>query len=381
MSEYKKNAQNHDVAIIGNNLSALLLVGYWNQRGAKVAHIGSNDHLAHFYPNQAENLDQKKQLFTSSSYLVPNTNENQDQLGSLKDLMPDWSVEEHSLQPITFEGGHFKDFIGFGARQFSSTEILSGYNSNHFVRANFSAEELLHYLRNHNSNSLIEKSEVTQIMVEGGQVVGLKLNDVKVLPVSQVYFCHHPIHLLELLTDDELGRKNKQKIAKTKRWSKVELHFTHGLIICENQNPHFLMGTKDDHEPCLGHFSQPIENIQKSSWTYFVSSELVELEEDIANIIRYMKKQIKRAYPNAFEDLVYEKIIVSPDSHGYMEISAKEFGALTKARGLYVAHPCMSSNVELIGHIEVVQRLCHSKLTPHSDLEMEKASVIHDVNE
>ena len=51
------------------------------------------------------------------------------------------------------------------------------------------------------------------------------------------------------------------------------------------------MGTKDDHEPCLGHFSQPIENIQKSSWTYFVSSELVELEEDIANIIRYMKNR------------------------------------------------------------------------------------------
>ena len=63
-----------------------------------------------------------------------------------------------------------------------------------------------------------------------------------------------------------------------------------------------------------------------------------------------------------------------------MEISAKEFGALTKARGLYVAHPCMSSNVELIGHIEVVNG-CAIQIDSHSDLEMEMASVIHDVNE
>ena len=61
-------------------------------------------------------------------------------------------------------------------------------------------------------------------MVEGGQVVGLKLNDVKVLPVSQVYFCHHPIHLLELLTDDELSEKNKQKLQRQNdgpRWSYI----------------------------------------------------------------------------------------------------------------------------------------------------------------
>ena len=97
------------------------------------------------------------------------------------------------------------------------------------------------------------------------------------------------------------------------------------------QNIHVLNGTtQDEFGPCVGAFQAPAEvngeNLQYSQWLTFVEDEEAEDTEIIGFALKKIKRQIKRAYPDALENLKFERILVVPSyaGHGDLKLSANQ---------------------------------------------------------
>ncbi|MCB0361785.1 MAG: hypothetical protein KDD35_03650, partial [Bdellovibrionales bacterium] len=120
---------------------------------------------------------------------------------------------------------------------------------------------------------------------------------------------------------------------------------------------HFLYGSKDEFDPTLGlFFPQEKGTPQQSSlWMGLLSSDLAEDSEAIANLLREMKKQIKRIYPNLLEEIIAEKLVISEFSHGIVDLGLKEAGILPEQKALFLADPAQTGRLPLSGAIEAAR--------------------------
>jgi hypothetical protein len=109
------------------------------------------------------------------------------------------------------------------------------------------------------------------------------------------------------------------------------LDLLHNHPVSDLQNIHVLNGTtQDEFGPCVGALQAPAEvngeNLQYSQWLTFVEDEEAEDTEIIGFALKKIKRQIKRAYPDALENLKFERILVVPSyaGHGDLKLSANQ---------------------------------------------------------
>ena len=123
---------------------------------------------------------------------------------------------------------------------------------------------------------------------------------------------------------------------------------------------HVLNGTThDDLGPCVGRFQEAVVNhdkqIQVSQWVTFLNKEDSEDNEIIGHALKKIKRQIKRAYPEALEGMIQERIIVAPmiGGDGDLKLNANQtFGDL---ENLWIASAPANAQKNLIGSLSQAQ--------------------------
>ena len=275
-------------------------------------------------------------------------------------LSDEISYSEEELPPVTFEEGSFKPFVGFGSRAPKYNEEIAFYTTAERLMINRKPKDWASELVENLGSAIQTNSKVTEVQSENGRVTSVTVNGSKKFHANNFIFTAPPLTLKSVLFD-HLSPRTVQKLSKGPVWSTVTLDLIHSEIVTEQSGVHVLIGGTDDSEPCLGLFHTPEkmgeETVQVSQWMVFLSQEEME-EDELAGLkLREIKKQIKRAYPEALDNLKFERILYSPHSHGNIEIKLTERMTLPGLENFYVQSGHLSSEKNLVGVLTQAQNL------------------------
>ncbi|MCB0367580.1 MAG: hypothetical protein H6624_14460 [Bdellovibrionaceae bacterium] len=335
-----KKSELFDTIVIGGHLTGLIVARGLELRGQSVALVEESDELG----GSLRPFSVNGQTMESDLALMPASEESAELLQWLQEsLGTPVNSETIEAPPATFDSGSFKTFVGFGDRKFLSLNVLSAYNQNQLLELAQSPSIWVEQLVAQYQGEAFTRSVLTGLEpADTGMAV--TINGAKTIFGRQVVYCLPSRQLLDDLEIDLVPGRVRQRMAKSRLWTSVYLHLHHSKVHQQSRSLHFLYGSKDDYEPTVGRFFAPRaeENSgQCSVWMGLLPTELADDSEQIANTLREMKKQIKRAYSDLFEDVVAEKIIVEFNSHGLVDLGLKEFGVLPDLPQMYLAHPTL----------------------------------------
>ncbi|MCB0340787.1 MAG: NAD(P)-binding protein [Pseudobdellovibrionaceae bacterium] len=255
------------------------------------------------------------------------------------------------LSPVTFDGGQFKAFLGFGGRKFQTSDEISYFNNSQCLVTSDSPQSWWETINAAYAGDRMSPAEVTAITAKGKSIENLVVNGATTVSAKNFVFTQSPKDLSELIPMDH-NFKGRQKLAKARAWTAITLEYVHSIPQSENRAFHFLMGTKDDAEPIVGRFFDPTsDGLQKSQWMTLCASDLTEDDEYVGGVIRHMKRQIKRAYGEALDHLNWEKITVHPHSHGHLDVNFKNPGQLADFENLYAISHLVDTQPGLSGRL------------------------------
>lgn len=274
------------------------------------------------------------------------------------------SVIQNSIE--TYEASGFKKFVGFGEKSPEFYEQLSYFLASDEQNLALDSHEWVHELAEGLQNKIYKKSIVTKFGFEDLDTDKPKLSHVMVNGSKQL-FAHNFIFagsvkdLALLVPDDILNVRAKAKLKKSKAWQGVCLDLFH--TTAENKSNLFLLdGTTDDEiGPCIGRFLPTVPGAegQISQWMSFVDSESAEDTENIGLVLKKMKRQIKRAFPELADSIKKERIFVTPVLSG-ADLKLNANGTLPKVQNLWIASSQMSPYQNLLGSLMQAQFILSS---------------------
>jgi hypothetical protein len=269
--------------------------------------------------------------------------------------------------PITFANKEMKPVIGFGAHAPDFHKPLGYYLVN--KRVNFLMHQKVITVGDFTTrlitlvgSSFVPKSLVTQfVQNEQSKITQVIVNGIKNIVGLHFVYCGSPKTISNLLPSDALPLKLRQKISKGTYWTTICLDFFHHGSICDRNEMHLLNGTtQDEIGPCVGIFHSPTNNIQHSQWLTFLDDESTSDTEAMGAILKKIKKQIKRAYPSAFDQLVSERIAVLPYNEAELDIKLTEKGTFPGLTNLLMASGAWLGHSNLVGNFTSTLKLLSS---------------------
>lgn len=343
----KQNKKIFDIIVIGNNWTGLSLANSLSKT-KKVALINS-------FKNQ--NAYQASEEFSGEFEYLPKKETSFEKINWFSNKYNlDIQLVEKSVTPVTIDSGKLVQFLGFGEREGKSIDSLTWYNESESIQLNLNNHDIKNKLISSFEGEIFDNCEVTELHINESNVETITLNGQKKITAKQVIFCEPPNKLLELIDHKNIPGKIRQKITKIKPLSCLQIIYKHNDSFQQSDDLHFLMGNKEDFEPCVGYFWKKDE-VQYSQWMLLMPSDLTEDIEKVGSNLKNIKRQIKRAYPNFFENIEFEKVIVKDQSHGFIDLEFKEFGKIKGIDNLLCASPLFSKENDLLAAIELNQRL------------------------
>lgn len=365
------NSQLYDFIVIGGDLSGLLIAQALEFGGLKVGLIDENETMGgSFRP-----FDVSGQNLESNLGIIKSSPDSENLLKWLEGQLARpvlGSRLENS--PVFFEGGTLKTFMGFGDRKFDSLEILNQYNQNCLIELKSQPHEWVKHLAEVFLEEKISQSIVTKLNATNN-LMEVTINGARTLIAKKVIYTPVAKHLLELFPENQLSNRLRQRLAKSRLYTSVNLQCLHKTnSVTASPALHFLYGAKDEFEPTLGRFfkSRYESSGQTSVWMGLLNTDLAEDSEAIANLLREMKKQIKRAYPDFFENLSAEKIVVNECSHGVVDLGLKVPGIVPEQPHLFLANHTQTGLPPLEGSIMVARLALEWALGSESSLGAER---------
>lgn len=269
------------------------------------------------------------------------------------------SVDENC--PQTYEASGFKDFLGFGDKAPAYYDQFSYFLSAKKVNFKYQPHEWIKILSEKYQGATQTKSIVTRFGFEASENEKETTLTHVVVNGTKTFYAHNFIYagplkeLAVLLPDNIFSQRNKTKIQKATYWQAICVDLFH-VQVNENSNLYVLNGTTDDDiGPCVGRFLPQeytsdgtlIEG-QVSQWQSFIDSEDAEDIENIGQVLKKIKRQIKRAFPELAETIQNERIYMSPPIAGG-DIKLNANLTLPKVANLWVASPQSSKVQNLMG--------------------------------
>lgn len=215
--------------------------------------------------------------------------------------------------PVTFEDGSLRPFVGFGDRSPEFYDQIAPLLNPRFFELHLAPREWPALLMEKFTGQFMPRSHVTRVNVENEAVTHLTINGAKSVKASQVIYTG-AVKPLAVILGDLLNPRQKQKLSKNSYWTAVCLDLCHAKHVTSELALHVLNGTTaDDIGPCVGRFEPgAADAMQASQWMTFLDEEVTEESEIVAHALKKIKRQIKRAYPEALEGLVRERILLAP---------------------------------------------------------------------
>lgn len=310
----RTSKETFDVAVIGGGLSGLLISTALHKEGLKVALLDSSDFLG----GVSKAIQSKFGVLNNGIRFLPDSPLAHQSLEFLSSVLGEKvQAESAEIPPVTYENSEIRPFVGFGEKSPADVDEISYFLNSHRLETNSEPHEWVRILTDLAPNSRFLRSWVTRLVVENGHVAHAIINGDKTLHAHHFVFTGRLKDLSLLLADEFIPARTKQKLAKGPHWTALCLDIFHADTVTDSKAIHILNGTTDDDfGPCVGQFLPTSENKdqspQVSQWLTLLDEEATEDSELVAGALKKIKRQIKRAYPQALENIKQERIVVNP---------------------------------------------------------------------
>lgn len=351
MSNFKKSQNVYNYVVIGSGLAGLCVANALSKITQNMALIESAD----TYGGINRSINTPLGPVNNGLRFLPDTESSQKALSFLEVLintpLQSETMESHT---VTYDSGSLKPFVGFGNNPPEFYEDLSYFLAPKSLHPILEPHEWTQMLFSQYTGEFLPRSYVTKFHQENGRVTHLTVNGQKTIHAENFIFCGPVKSLKQLLPEGILNSRSLSKLAKNNYWTAVGVDFLHGLKVSENLNMHLLNGTTvDEIGPCIGQFQKAEEmdgqTKQYSQWLTFVSDEEAEDSEVVGAALKKIKRQIKRAYPQAFEKIDFERIIVAESISGNGELKVNGQQNLPGLENLWIGSTPMNLQRNLVG--------------------------------
>lgn len=266
------------------------------------------------------------------------------------------SVQENN--PETYEASGFKSFVGFGNHAPEFYGQFSYFLSPKLVDLHLQPWQWVQLLKEKFTGTLHTKSFVTKLGFEDLETKHPKLTHV-IVNGNKTYHAHNfifaaPIkELTYILPEEIMNARIKNKISKSVAWQAVCIDLFHPNETEMKENLFVLNGTTDDDlGPCVGKFISK----DMSQWLSFVDHEAAEETENIGLILKKIKRQIKRAFPELSEKIQKERICVSSPISG-AEVKLNANLSYPSVENLWIASATANTSPNLLGSLQTAQMI------------------------
>jgi len=314
----KKSNHVYDYAIIGSGLTGLVIANALNRVTSNLVLIESSD----TFGGINRSIQTPFGAVNNGLRFLPDTALAQKSIAFLEMLlMTSMAPESVDLPPMNYEAGGLRPFVGFGDAPPPFYDDISYFCSPQALRPKLEPHEWTQILHSHFRGDFVTRSYGTKFHQENGTVTSVTVNGQKTIQALNFIYCGPIKALKNLLPADILSNKAAQKLMKNRYWTAVGLDLLHQGQVTDLSNIHVLDGTtQDDLGPCVGAFLPAAivndETLQYSQWLTFVDDEEAEDTELVGAALKKVKRQIKRAYPEALDKLAFERILVVPSFSG-----------------------------------------------------------------
>ncbi len=352
----------YDYIVIGSGLTGLTIAAALSRETKNIALVEASD-----FPRGTNRGIQfpvnfeKAPLINNGLRIVPHSTSGQQVVDFLENLLR-LKLKAGVIQesPITYENGQLKSFLGFGDHPPEFYDELSYFIQQEILLLNLEPHQWTQLLFEQFKGDFFPRSYVTQFQCADDRVQSMIVNGSKTLHGQNYIFTGQLSTLGILIPDDFISYRQKSKLGKGPYWTALSLDICHNHLVTESKAVHVLNGTThDDLGPCVGRFQEAVVNhdkqIQVSQWVTFLNKEDSEDNEIIGHALKKIKRQIKRAYPEALEGMIQERIIVAPmiGGDGDLKLNANQtFGDL---ENLWIASAPANAQKNLIGSLSQAQ--------------------------
>ncbi len=347
----------YDYIIIGSGLTGLTIASKISQETKNILILESETQIGG--ANRSASL--QNQTIENGLRFYPSTDLANNTILQLEDFLNIKlikSIKEN--HPETYEASGFKPFVGFGDRSPEFYDQLSYFLNAKETELTLPVHQIINLIKDKFLGEVQLRSYVTKFNFADDKLTHVTVNGTKQIYANNFVFTGNVRDLTLLMPDEFLGARAKAKLKKDTAWLGLCLDLFHDmppeLNTIEKNNLFILNGTTDDDiGPCVGRFNPKINdptNTQKqiSQWMAFVDIDTAEETENIAEVLKKMKRQIKRAFPEMVDHIKAERLFISsPLSCG--EIKLNSNGTLNKVDNLWIASPQVSQHPNLLGSV------------------------------
>jgi hypothetical protein len=328
-STSRKSNHVYDYAVIGAGLTGLAVANAISKMTSNVILIESAD----TFGGLNRSIQTPFGAVNNGLRYLPETDLSQKAIAFLEMLlMTSLSPEVVEAPPMTYEAGGLRPFVGFGNNPPAFYDEISYFASPRSLKTKLEPHEWTQVLFSHFTGEFLPKAYVTKFhQGEDGRISHLTVNGQKQINALNFIYCGPVKNLKTLLPEGALSPKAYSKLVKNQYWTAVGLDLLHNHTVTNLNNIHILNGTtQDDIGPCVGVFHQPAEinceTLQYSQWLTFLEDEEAEDTEVVGAALKKIKRQIKRAYPDALENLKFERILMVPSfaGHGDLKLTGNQ---------------------------------------------------------
>lgn len=346
-------AQIYDYAIIGSGLTGLSIAAGLSRETNNIVLIEAGDHA--FGSNKTVNFPTGPA--NNGIRFVPDTVSANKAMKFISTLLNTNVVQDTFEEtPITYENGQFKSFLGFGDNPPAFYEELNYFTTPNRLNLSLQPYEWTEKLMTEFKGDFMPRSYVTRFNQEDNKVTSVTINGSKTIQANNFIFTGCVKDLALLLPEEALSVRAKAKLSKNNYWNALCLDICHSHEVTQSEAIHVLNGTtQDEIGPCAGRFFPTVDidgqQLQASQWITFLEHEIVEDSEVVGATLKKVKRQIKRAYPEALENVKLERIFVTPIISGKGDLKLNANLSFPKLSNLWVSSATMSQQKNLIGSL------------------------------
>lgn len=343
----------YDYAIIGSGLTGLSIAAALSRETENIALIEAAD--AAYGSNKQVNFPTGP--LNNGLRFVPDSVLAEKALRFLENLIEEKvSGDVREEPPLTYDSGHLKTFLGFGDTPPAFYEELSYFTAPQHIELLQEPYAWTQALFAKFKGDFLPRSYVTKFHHEGERVVHVVINGSKTIQAHNFIFTGSVRDLALLLPEDAISTRARSKLSKNTYWTALCLDLCHSQEITTSAAMHILDGTtQDELGPCVGRFLPSVEidgeTLQASQWMTFIEQEVTDDSEAVGLALKKVKRQIKRAYPDSFENLKTERIFVTPIISGTGDLKLSANLTLPSLENLWVASATLHEQKNLVGSL------------------------------
>ncbi len=341
----------YDYAVIGSGLNGLAIAAALSRDTDNIALIESAD----FSGGMNKSVKFPTGLINNGLRFVPDSALSRQALLFLEDLLGLKIIAgAEEVAPVTYEAGNFKTFLGFGDNPPAFYEELTYFTANNRLNLNLEPNVWTQLLFEKFKGTFLPRSYVTKFHKESEQVTSITINGSKTLHANNFIFCGQVKDLALLLPEDAISTRARSRLSKNAYWAGLCLDICHGAAVTDSAAMHVLNGTtQDEIGPCVGKFLPAVEvegqMQQTSQWMTFIEQEATEDSEAVGLTLKKIKRQIKRAYPEALENIKIERILLAPMIAGHGDLKLRANLTLPELENLWIASGTLNTQKNLVG--------------------------------